>query len=377
MTYSSALFKRSPSKNLLHFLYFVIGLTVGLTAAVQLRGFSINLGVPLPSVWQSLPQPEQLGQAVKLSSNVSSPQQGDVGIFMHRMEDEELFKQASMAHTRNEISSKFLPKVAFMFLTKGPIPLAPLWQKFFQGHEGMYSIYVHSDPLYEDRVGNDSVFYGRRVFSKKVQWGKPSMIQAERRLLANALLDFSNQRLVLLSESCIPLFNFSTIYAYLTNTNESFVHTYDDPRKIGRGRYNHLMSPTLNITQWRKGSQWFEVSRKTAITIVSDEKYFPLFTEHCYPPCYTDEHYIPTLVNVFFPEDNIHRSITWVDWSKNGPHPGRFIRKDVTLEFLNKIRFSENCTYNGNTSSICVLFARKFVGDTLQPLLDLSSLLFS
>lgn len=56
----------------------------------------------------------------------------------------------------------------------------------------------------------------------EVTWGQPNMMEAERRLLANALLDFSNQvlffclslanalldfsnqRFVLLPESCIP-----------------------------------------------------------------------------------------------------------------------------------------------------------------------------
>jgi len=50
---------------------------------------------------------------------------------------------------------------------------------------------------------------------QEVEWGNVNMMEAERRLLSNALLDISNQRFVLISESCIPLFNFSTIYSYL------------------------------------------------------------------------------------------------------------------------------------------------------------------
>lgn len=206
------------------------------------------------------------------------------------------------------------------------------------------------------------------------------MIDAERRLLANAvLLDSSNERFVLLSETCIPLFNFTTIYKYLIGSNQSFVGSYDDPRKVGRGRYNPQMAPTISLTNWRKGSQWFEVNRKLAIHIISDKKYYPLFSKHCNPPCYMDEHYIPTLVNIVCPEENSNRSITWVDWSKSGPHPERFVRQDVTSEFLNRIRFGRNCTYNGNSgtvvSSICSLFARKFVSNTLQPLLQIAPVL--
>ena len=203
------------------------------------------------------------------------------------------------------------------------------------------------------------------------------MIDAERRLLANALLDFFNERFVLLSESCIPLFNFATVYNYLSSATQSFVASYDDPRKVGRGRYNRKMAPTISITNWRKGSQWFEVNRKLAIEIVSDKKYYSIFSEHCSPPCYMDEHYIPTLVNLCCSKENSNRSITWVDWSKSGPHPGRFGRGAISVEFLNQIRF--NCTDGGNSSSasvsMCFLFGRKFMPDTLQPLLKIAPVL--
>ncbi|KAJ4960687.1 hypothetical protein NE237_020597 [Protea cynaroides] len=266
------------------------------------------------------------------------------------------------------------PKVAFMFLTKGPLPLAPLWEQFFRGYEGLYSIYVHPDPSFnESEVPQNSVFYGRRINSKRAEWGMMTMIDAERRLLANALLDPSNQRFVLLSESCIPLFNFTTVYSYLINSKYFFLDSFDNPRKSGRGRYNQQMSPVISISEWRKGSQWFEVNRDAAVKIVSDRKYYPVFKNYCQSPCYNDEHYIPTLINILSPEKNSNRSVTWVDWSRSGPHPGKFAQQQITMEFLNNIRFGSNCTYNnGNTTSICFLFARKFVANTLKPLLQIA-----
>ena len=210
-----------------------------------------------------------------------------------------------------------------------------------------------------------------------VYWGTSSMVDAERRLLANALLDESNQRFVLLSDSCIPLYNFTTIYDYLTGTNLSFIGSFDDPRKSGRGRYNPQMHPQINITHWRKGSQWFETTRELALHIISDTVYYKVFDQHCKPPCYMDEHYIPTLVHMLHGEMSSNRSLTWVDWSKAGPHPGRFIWPDITDEFLNRIRFTEECAYYGRdgenvTTSKCFLFARKFTKETLEPLLRIS-----
>ncbi|KAE8693611.1 UPF0587 [Hibiscus syriacus] len=108
-----------------------------------------------------------------------------------------------------------IPKIAFMFLTIGPLPLSPLWERFFNGDEGLYSVYIHSLPSFKAEFPPSSVFYGRHIPSQVSEWGKMSMCDAERRLLANALLDISNEWFILLSESCIPLYNFSVIYYYI------------------------------------------------------------------------------------------------------------------------------------------------------------------
>lgn len=195
------------------------------------------------------------------------------------------------------------------------------------------------------------------------------MVEAERRLLANALLDLSNERFVLLSESCIPLFNFTTIYSHLINSSQNFVELYDLEGPVGRGRYSPKMGPQISIDQWRKGSQWFQIDRDLAIEIISDKTYFPLFRNYCNGNCYADEHYLPTFVYMKFGEKNANRTLTWVDWTYGGPHPRRFIRTGVTVEFLNGLRSGYNCEYNGNSTNICYLFARKFLPNTLDRLL--------
>lgn len=204
---------------------------------------------------------------------------------------------------------------------------------------------------------------------QEVEWGKINMVEAEKRLLANALVDISNQRFVLLSEACIPLFNFSTIYTHLMNSTKNFVETYDLPGPVGRGRYHPRMSPTIKLAQWRKGSQWFEMDRDLALEVVSDQTYFSVFKKHCKGSCYADEHFLPTFVSMKFEKRNTGRTLTWVDWSKGGPHPTRFYRSDISVEFLKKLRSESSCEYNGEKTSICHLFARKFTPHALSRLL--------
>lgn len=292
---------------------------------------------------------------------------------LHKMSDEELLWRASMVPRVKEYPFSRVPKVAFMFLAKGPLPLAPLWERFFEGHEGFYSIYVHSLPTYDAKFPTSSVFHRRQIPSQMAGWGEMTMCDAERRLLANALLDISNEWFILLSESCIPLYNFSLIYNYLKQSKYSFIGAFDDPGPYGRGRYNDNMAPEVDITLWRKGSQWFELNRKLAISVVSDSTFYPKFKEFCRPACYVDEHYFPTMLTIEAANVLANRSITWVDWSRGGAHPATFGGADITDAFFTRIFDGQNCSYNDRTSSVCFLFARKFAPSALEPLLQVAS----
>lgn len=134
------------------------------------------------------------------------------------------------------------------------------------------------------------------------------------------------------------------------------------------------MDPVIKLSQWRKGSEWFELNRELAINIVADSKYYSLFRKYCRPTCYPDEHYIPTYLNMFHGALNANRSVTWVDWSRVGPHPATFGRASVTEDFIQSIRsYGTACTYNSKPTSVCYLFARKFAPSALEPLLNMTS----
>ncbi|XP_072990588.1 glycosyltransferase BC10-like [Typha latifolia] len=291
----------------------------------------------------------------------------------HTMSDGELFWRASMAPKMQEYPFPRAPKVAFLFMTRGPLPFAPLWDRFFKGHEGLYSVYVHALPDYNLNVSKSSAFYGRLIPSEEVSWGSVTLVDAEKRLLANALLDFSNERFVLLSESCIPVYNFPTVYEYLISSAQSFVESYYTDTPQCSGRYSRRMAPHIKLNQWRKGSEWFELNRELSVNLVADKMYYSLFHKHCRPSCYPDEHYIPTYLNMFHGALNANRSITWVDWSRGGPHPATYGAPNITVEFIQAIRNNgTSCMYNFQSTSICYLFARKFAPSALGPLLNLT-----
>ncbi|KAK7283041.1 hypothetical protein RIF29_12260 [Crotalaria pallida] len=283
-------------------------------------------------------------------------------------------------------------KVAFLFMTPGSLPFEKLWHMFFQGHEGKFSIYVHASK--EKPVHVSRYFAGRDIHSEPVAWGKFSMVEAEKRLLARALLDPDNQHFVLLSESCVPVRHFEYVYNYLLFTNVSFIECYNDPGPHGTGRYIHHMLPEVEEKDFRKGSQWFSMKRQHAIIVMADSLYYTKFKHHCRPNmeggrnCYSDEHYLPTLFNMVDPGGIANWSVTYVDWSEGKWHPRAFSARDITsnlMEYLSSIDESPHitsdaqrtvlftpCIRNGSKQP-CYLFARKFHPETRDKLMHLFS----
>ncbi|GMH03147.1 hypothetical protein Nepgr_004986 [Nepenthes gracilis] len=283
------------------------------------------------------------------------------------------------------------PKIAFMFLTPGTLPFEKLWEKFFHGHEGKFTIYVHSSQ--EKAVHHSPYFIDRDVRSDVVVWGQISMVDAEKRLLANALKDPDNQHFILLSDSCVPLHNFDYVYNYLIDTNISFIDSFADPGPHGNGRYSAHMLPEIDKKYFRKGAQWFTMKRQHALIIMADSLYYSKFRNYCRPGmdglnCYADEHYMPTFFRMVDPMGIANWSVTHVDWSERKWHPKSYRAKDVSYELLHKITSIDEsvhvtsdgrhevqirpCLWNG-VKRPCYLFARKFLPETLDILMQIFS----
>ncbi|XP_047310793.1 glycosyltransferase BC10-like isoform X2 [Impatiens glandulifera] len=191
-----------------------------------------------------------------------------------------------LSRSRSRIHSPHLEdsaKIAFLFLARRDLPLDFLWGDFFENADAAhFSIYIHSEPgfVFDDSTTRSSFFYNRQLTNTiKVSWGEASMIQAERLLLDAALEDPANQRFVLLSDSCVPLYNFTYVYSYLmSSSSKSFVDSFHDKKE---GRYNPKMSNVIPRNKWRKGSQWFTLTKRHAEVVVDDDVVFPAFKKFC------------------------------------------------------------------------------------------------
>lgn len=304
------------------------------------------------------------------------------------------------------------PKIAFLFLVRRGLPLDFLWGSFFENADmGNFSIYVHSEPGFEfdESTTRSRFFYGRQLKSSiQVIWGESSMIEAEKLLLLAALDDPANQRFVLLSDSCVPLYSFSYLYSYLMSSSKSFVDSFID---VEEDRYSPKMSPVIRRDKWRKGSQWISLVRRHAKIVAEDYFVLPIFKEFCkrWPPkdvdnrkeihqildlaqyslqtllrifkqhrnCIPDEHYVQTLLAMNGLEDELERrTLTFTMWNhsvtkaQTSWHPVTFDYDDASAKKIKEIKVinsmsrkqgnqSEKCHVN-NRHTPCFLFARKF-----------------
>ncbi|KAG6769405.1 hypothetical protein POTOM_025036 [Populus tomentosa] len=263
--------------------------------------------------------------------------------------DEEI---ASRIVVREILNTPSIPtkkaKIAFMFLTTSLLPFEKLWDKFFSGHEDRFSVYVHASK--EKPVHVSRYFVDRDVRSDQVIWGQISMIDAERRLLANALGDPDNQHFVLLSDSCVPLYKFDHIYNYLMYSNMSYLDCFYDPGPHGNGRYSEHMLPEIELKDFRKGAQWFSMKRQHAVIVMADSLYYTKFRDYCKAAtdllacpglegknCIADEHYLPTFFHIVDPGGIANWSVTHVDWSERKWHPKLYRTQDITSELLKNI----------------------------------------
>lgn len=185
-------------RNFFHLLFFLIGLSVGIITCFCFRPFFSTLKnsfhlTPPPLSSPKLPPPPSLisNPALQVlsfsrneTSNHTSVSWKEHNSLMHNMSDQQLFLRASMVprisiqefsssdHNHHDEVNTYVGKVAFMFLTKGPLPLAPLWEKLFEGHQGFYSIYIHSHPSYQETLPETSVFYNRGIPSQVISFFK-------------------------------------------------------------------------------------------------------------------------------------------------------------------------------------------------------------
>eukprot|EP00873_Tetraselmis_striata_P029696 jgi/Tetstr1/449960/TSEL_037014.t1 len=323
------------------------------TKQTKPRGRAAARSLPRVDILQGSNATEELAGEAALDRGRSKRKKS------HRIMDAEEYSEKEAAMHKMPImgSHNRTDKVAFLFLTRGKLPHERIWLKFFRQDElERHAIFVHAPA--DHQYKESSLWYGRTIPSKSVvdvAWGEPSMVAAERVLLRYALQDPGVAKFALVSESDIPVQSFDCAHKVMTESPHSFIQSYPTP-----DRMPPKMKQFMPMRHWRKGSQWFVMSREHARMVAEDKEYWQHFKRFCViysmQPCIADEHYIPTLLALKKAEQTwklYRHGLTYTKWLDKRPSPETF-GKNMAIK--NQMLEARRCHYAGEHHSRKVFY---------------------
>lgn len=239
-------------------------------------------------------------------------------------------------------------KLAFLFLTIGNVYHEEHWKDFFRGYEKFYSVYVHA----KEEKTVTSPFFKPHLISEHVPTSWANTMKAQIALLKEALKDPHNAKFIFLSESTIPLQDFSLVYKTVNGTPKSMFKVQPNPHLHSnsfRDVKENRMVPGIPFKYQQKHTQWIVLNRKHASILVSAAHHLNKRRVFC-----DNEHYPGTvLANKSLLRELVPVDTTYVNWYIKGPNG----KTPFTFSNLKRAREKELAVL---TVKRGYLFARKF-----------------
>ena len=257
-------------------------------------------------------------------------------------------------------------KIGFCFLVRKDLNQLSLWEEFFHdAPSNKYKIYFHV----ADKEGSSQEFVKKHTIKEftETKWGG-NLYQAVTLLYKNAMKD-KCFKFCLLSESHIPIRNFSYVYKHLTSTKNSHLHYQTRLPKDSSGVKTNIMmferfannmkrcpvfAKNIDIKHWYFNEMWTILNKKHAKLIINDTN-IKSYLKNAFA---WDENYPMYMISMNNEIKNVtNEKSSFVDWSQAVEHtkgqrsPAEF--KQVTDDFIEHIQTESS-----------ILFARKFPADS-------------
>jgi hypothetical protein len=255
-----------------------------------------------------------------------------------------------------------MKKIGFCFLCKDGINHLKLWESFFKDNYDKCNIYLHT---YEDTDMNE-LFIKKHHINCKIRSGWGDIYDILQYIMKISIKN-GDYKLILLSESTIPLRSFKYIYDYVTYDSKGYLKytphiakTNTDKNTLMRQYHRYIENiksvktfiNNIDINHWFFHEAWVIFNNEMMELIINDKKYIHIFRD-CFCP---DENYVMFLLSLSEKLDIFHNiKTTYVNWNEslkenNRIHPKMYYK--ITERDLNKMM---NPNY---------LFARKFDKDS-------------
>lgn len=231
--------------------------------------------------------------------------------------------------SRLNFSKSDTPKIAFLFLTIGDIHKPKFWYEFLKEGEDKCNVYVHSK--YRNRLGTSFIRDNQIKEHFDSFWGGPGLVTSTIALIKEALKDPSNKYFVLVSESCIPLFDFQYTYDKLLNDGRSMIQGTTSQYPNYEDWVNSLLPKDSPIKKLVKCAQWMGINRRHASMI--DKAGYEMFDKVMEKVPIPDEWYFRSLLNEFDPDFNtsneLYQRIMFKNFLLKKHHPETFKTVDL------------------------------------------------
>jgi len=258
-----------------------------------------------------------------------------------------------------------MKKIGFCFLCVNGLNQLNIWKKFFEGNYERCNIYIHSK--------NHATL--KRDFDKKYQmaehadtaWG--GNLYNAIRIMYRKAIENEDYKVVLVSDSHIPITTFDNVYNFLTSDNKSFIeyqaHIPTEERHCGTlmMQYNRFINNfkrskefkyNIDIAHWFFNEMWTILNLEDTKLICDDNKIINYF-EGAFA---WDENYPSYILSINGRLKDVHKyGTTFVNWGEPEERNGGAQRSP---KYYNKI-------YKRDLMMLKTcrkLFARKFHNDT-------------
>ncbi|DAC81788.1 TPA_asm: glycosyltransferase [Monosiga MELD virus 2] len=203
-------------------------------------------------------------------------------------------------------------KVAFLFLMVNDHKQSSLWEDFFRTADGNFNCSIYVNVKYPENIDS---FLKRHIIPSNytdTKWGSIGLVQAQIELYKEALKDDANTHFCLLSDSCIPLYNFNETVKRLSERGNS---VYEFREQSVYSQMKQIVSKDIS-QNLVKHHQWIHLTRESVEVVVRNELRLKEF-ECLFCP---DEKFIGTILKI----NKVHYNrimTTNVTWIAGQMHP--------------------------------------------------------
>lgn len=221
-------------------------------------------------------------------------------------------------------------KICFCFLTYYGLERVDIWNNFFKDIDtNLYKVYIH--PKYP-KFSIDKYLFPINIVQNRVETtGKTniSIVNATIRLLENAYNDNNNQELthyIFLSQSCMPIYDFNTIYNTIILFDNSVIGKKDNNKKERYFQLNNYLMKYISYKQFTKQQPNMVLIKDDVRKIITHN-----FTNYFSNMVCPDEHYFINILLYLLDSKIIFNQIVFCNYNLNATQGLEFNYVDEKL----------------------------------------------